>query len=61
MDAQKPNLPEQKAVDQLRMMELVRFTARTFETDKTVPFRALIVETATGKPLIRAVNIRRAR
>jgi tRNA(Arg) A34 adenosine deaminase TadA len=48
--------PEQHAADQLRMMELIRFTARTLETKSPVPFGALIVETATGKELMRAVN-----
>jgi tRNA(Arg) A34 adenosine deaminase TadA len=38
------------------MSELVRFTARTLTTHSPVPFGALIVHTATGKPLIRAVN-----
>jgi len=38
------------------MAELVRFTARTLETAMPVPFGALIVKTATGKPLMRAVN-----
>jgi len=48
--------PEQHAADQLRMMELIRFTARTLETISPVPFGALIVETATGGLLMRAVN-----
>lgn len=48
--------PEQHAADQLRMMELIRFTARTLETKSPVPFGALIVETATGKPLMQAIN-----
>jgi tRNA(Arg) A34 adenosine deaminase TadA len=38
------------------MMALVRFTARTLATARPVPFGALIVETASGKPLMRAVN-----
>jgi tRNA(Arg) A34 adenosine deaminase TadA len=38
------------------MQALVRFTARTLTTPRPVPFGALIVETATGKPLVRAVN-----
>jgi len=42
------------------MAEIVRFTARTLETPTPVPFGALIVETATGKPLMRAVNAVRA-
>jgi tRNA(Arg) A34 adenosine deaminase TadA len=56
MGKERSKLPEQKAVDELRMMELVRFTAKTLETASPVPFGALIVETATGKPLMRAVN-----
>ena len=56
MGAPKPKLPEQKVADHLRMMELIRFTARTLDTATPVPFGALIVETATGKPLMRAVN-----
>src|SRR5271170_6911075 len=42
--------------DELHMLALVRFTARTLETATPVPFGALIVETASGKPLMRAVN-----
>ena len=38
------------------MAALVRFTARTLETPSPVPFGALIVETVTGKALIRALN-----
>jgi tRNA(Arg) A34 adenosine deaminase TadA len=60
MAPKQANLPEQKAADQLRMMDLVRFTARTLATERPVPFGALIVETATGKPLMRAVNAVRA-
>jgi len=46
----------QKQQDEERMLALVRFTARTLETASPVPFGALIVETASGKPLMRAVN-----
>lgn len=60
MEPKQANLPEKKAADQLRMMDLVRFTARTLATEMPVPFGALIVETATGKPLTRAVNAVRA-
>ncbi|RXH57814.1 putative deaminase [Granulicella sibirica] len=42
------------------MAALIRFTARTLDTPSPVPFGALIVDTATGKPLIRAVNAVRA-
>jgi len=38
------------------MASLIRFTARTLETASPVPFGALIVNTATNKPLARAVN-----
>ena len=38
------------------MRELVRFTAQTLETLHPVPFGALIVNTATGEELMRAVN-----
>jgi tRNA(adenine34) deaminase len=43
-------------VDAMRMAEIVRFTARTLETESPVPFGALIVETKTGKPLTKRVN-----
>jgi tRNA(Arg) A34 adenosine deaminase TadA len=46
----------QLPVDERLMSELVKFTARTLETATPVPFGALIVETATGKMLMRAVN-----
>jgi tRNA(Arg) A34 adenosine deaminase TadA len=42
--------------DEQRMRELVRFTARTLETSYPVPFGALIVNTGTGKLLMRATN-----
>ena len=38
------------------MAALVRFTARTLETASPVPFGALIVNTASGELLMRAVN-----
>jgi len=53
------NLPDalnQKQLDEQRMAELVRFTARTLETASPVPFGALIVNTKTGEELMRAVN-----
>jgi tRNA(Arg) A34 adenosine deaminase TadA len=43
-------------VDEERMRELVRFTARTFGTRYPSPFGALIVSTETGEPLLRATN-----
>ena len=54
--ARTPRPNAQKNLDEERMAELIRFTARTLETATPVPFGALIVETATGKSLIRAVN-----
>jgi len=42
------------------MASLVEFTARSLETSSPVPFGALIVETATGKTLMRALNAVRA-
>lgn len=38
------------------MRALHRFTARTLETARPVPFGALILDTRTGEPLMRAVN-----
>jgi tRNA(Arg) A34 adenosine deaminase TadA len=42
--------------DEERMREIVRFTARTMETASPVPFGALIVDSHTGKRLLRATN-----
>ena len=44
------------SLDEQRMRDLVSFTARTFETDFPSPFGALIVETRSGKELMRATN-----
>jgi tRNA(adenine34) deaminase len=38
------------------MREIVEFTARSLETSRPVPFGALIVDTRTGKRLMRATN-----
>ena len=43
-------------VDEERMRELFRFTALTLETTHPVPFGALIVNTRTGRRLVRATN-----
>jgi len=43
-------------LDEARMREIVKFTARTFETPYPAPFGALIVDTRTGRRLIRATN-----
>jgi tRNA(Arg) A34 adenosine deaminase TadA len=50
------SLPHQHALDQTRMRALIRFTARTLETDSPVPFGALIVETLSGAHVMRAIN-----
>jgi tRNA(Arg) A34 adenosine deaminase TadA len=42
--------------DEQRMRDLVRFTARTFAGGFPSPFGALIVETQSGKELMRATN-----
>jgi tRNA(Arg) A34 adenosine deaminase TadA len=42
--------------DEKYMRELYRFTARTLETKRPVPFGALIVSTRGGKLLMRATN-----
>jgi tRNA(Arg) A34 adenosine deaminase TadA len=42
--------------DTARMDEVIRFTARTLLTNSPVPFGALIVDTKTGAPLVKAVN-----
>jgi len=44
------------ALDEERMRELVDFTARTLGTPHPAPFGALIVNTKTGKRLMRATN-----
>jgi tRNA(adenine34) deaminase len=43
-------------LDEERMRELVRFTARTLETPHPAPFGALIVHTKGGERLMRATN-----
>src|SRR6202167_5125574 len=44
------------SLDEQRMRGLVHSTARTFETGFPSPFGALIVETQSGKELMRAAN-----
>jgi tRNA(Arg) A34 adenosine deaminase TadA len=43
-------------LDEERMREIFRFTARTMNTARPVPFGALIVNTKTGERLMRATN-----
>jgi len=45
-----------RRLDEERMRELYRFTARTLETSRPVPFGALIVDSETGERLVRATN-----
>ena len=45
-----------KRLDEERMRELYRFTARTLETARPVPFGAIIVHSKTGRLLMRATN-----
>src|ERR1700676_576891 len=44
------------ATDEERMREVFQFTARSLETSHPVPFGALIVNTRTGKRLMRGTN-----
>jgi tRNA(Arg) A34 adenosine deaminase TadA len=46
----------QKTADELLMADIIRYTARTLDTATPVPFGALIAETASGKPFLRAIN-----
>lgn len=42
--------------DEERMRELYRYTTRTLETERPVPFGALIVHSQSGELLVRATN-----
>ena len=42
--------------DEERLRELYRFTARTLETERPVPFGAFVVHSRTGELLARATN-----
>ncbi|HWF14422.1 MAG TPA: nucleoside deaminase [Candidatus Acidoferrales bacterium] len=44
------------AVDAAHMREIYEFTARSLETERPVPFGALIVDSRTGERLMRATN-----
>ena len=46
----------QRAVDEERMRELIRFTAKSLPTTRPVPFGSLIVSTRGGELLVRALN-----
>lgn len=56
MERNIAGLSSQKKIDEKQMKSLVRFTARTMDTPSPVPFGALIVETASGRPVMRGVN-----
>jgi tRNA(adenine34) deaminase len=45
-----------KEADEAHMLEVYRFTARTLDTPRPVPFGALIVNTRTGEHLMRGTN-----
>jgi tRNA(Arg) A34 adenosine deaminase TadA len=46
----------QRAIDEEFMAGLVKFTAKTMETETPIPFGALIVKTDTGEVLMQALN-----
>jgi len=46
----------QTALDEGRMREIFEYTAHSLKTARPVPFGALIVDTRTGKRLMRATN-----
>jgi tRNA(adenine34) deaminase len=46
----------QSVHDRERMVELVAYTARSMQTARPVPFGSSIVETRTGKVLLKALN-----
>ena len=52
---------QQRAFDEACMASLAAFTARSMVTDKPRPFGAQIVQTRTGKLLVRALNAVRQR
>lgn len=56
MDVRRPVSRSAKAADEKRLMDLVRYTSRSLNTSRPVPFGALIVHTKTGEPLLRALN-----
>jgi tRNA(Arg) A34 adenosine deaminase TadA len=56
MERSAAGIPTQQKLDQKRMQSLIRFTARTLETASPVPFGALIVDSSSGKTLMRALN-----
>jgi tRNA(Arg) A34 adenosine deaminase TadA len=49
-------MPSSPHTDISFMAEVIRFTMKSMKSDTPVPFGALIVDTATGKPLMKALN-----
>jgi tRNA(Arg) A34 adenosine deaminase TadA len=56
MGVKKQASRDTELLDEQRMLELVRFTQRTFQTSRPVPFGALLVRTRTGDLCQRATN-----
>ena len=56
MEASVARAAHQLRIDEKQMKSLVRFTARSMDTDSPVPFGALIVETSSGLSLVRGLN-----
>jgi tRNA(Arg) A34 adenosine deaminase TadA len=56
MGSRKTQPPGITAADKDLMAELYRFTARTLDTPRPVPFGAVIVHSQTGERLVRATN-----
>jgi tRNA(adenine34) deaminase len=54
--ARASSIDRQTTLDRERMAAVVAFTARTLETERPVPFGALILETKTGATLVRTIN-----
>jgi len=46
----------QAALDEKRMADLVKFTARSLNTERPVPFGCSIVQSQSGEMLLRALN-----
>jgi tRNA(Arg) A34 adenosine deaminase TadA len=56
MGTKKSGTTAARVNDEERMAEVAAFTAKTLETERPVPFGALIVHSKTGERLMRAVN-----
>lgn len=56
MPRARSHIRDRAGRDEACMRELYRFTGHTLNTDHPVPFGALIVDTRSGKKLVRATN-----